>query len=311
MINKLLNIKYPIFQGAMANIATAEFAAAVSNVGGLGTIATGAMNADQVRESIRKCKELTDKPFAVNVMLMNPHCDAIVDVIIEEGAPVVTTGAGNPGPYVPRLQEKGIKIIPVVPSVALAKRMERLGVDALIAEGTEAGGHVGEITTMALIPQIVDAVSIPVVAAGGIADGRGFNAAIALGAVGVQIGTRLLASKECIVHQEYKNAVIKAKDIDTVVTGRKFNAPVRALRNKMTKEYLELEKTVSSRDELEHLTLGSLRRAVLDGDVKTGSVMLGQIAGLVKEEKTLAEIFEEIMTHSKEEFAKLNEKLGY
>lgn len=310
MINNLLNIKYPIFQGAMANISTADFASSVSNAGGLGTIATGAMNADEVRSAIRTCKSLTNNPFAVNVMLMNPHCDAIIDVILEEGVPVVTTGAGNPGPYVARLQEKNIKVIPVVPSVALARRMERLGVDALIAEGTEAGGHVGEITTMALIPQIVDAVNIPVVAAGGIADGRGFNAAIALGAEGVQIGTRLLASKECIVHENYKKAVINAKDIDTVVTGRTFNAPVRVLRNNMSRQYIELEKTVSSRDELEHLTLGSLRRAVLEGDVKTGSVMLGQIAGLVKEEKTISEIFTDIMADSEQQLKVLNNKLS-
>lgn len=310
MINKLLNIKYPIIQGAMANIATAEFAAASSNAGALGVIATGAMNADEVRNAIKKCKELTDKPFGVNVMLMNPHCDAIIEVILEEGVAVVTTGAGNPGPYVARLKEKNIKVIPVVPSVALAKRMERLEVDALIAEGTEAGGHVGETTTLTLVPQVVDAVNIPVIAAGGIADGRGFNAAICLGASGVQVGTCLLVSEECPVHINYKEAVIKAKDIDTVVTGRSKNAPVRILRNAMSKKYLELEKDVENREELEKLTLGSLRRAVFEGDTKNGSVMIGQIAGLVKEITTLENIFEQIINQSTNNFNHLKNYLG-
>lgn len=310
MINKLLKIKYPIFQGAMANISTAEFAAAVSNAGGLGIIGTGAMDAQAVTENIRKCKKLTNKPFGVNVMLMNPHSPEIIDSIISEGVAVVTTGAGNPGPYVEKLKANNIKIIPVVPSVALAKRMERIGVDAVIAEGTEAGGHVGEITTMALVPQIVEAINIPVIAAGGIADGRGFNAAISLGATGVQMGTRLLASYECKIHQNYKDAVLKAKDIDTVVTGRSIDVPVRILKNNMSRQYLELEKTVTSKEELERLTLGSLRRAVFEGDVKTGSVMLGQIAGLVKEEKSLAEIFAEVMEKSKEELRRLNNLIG-
>ena len=310
MINEILGIKYPIFQGAMANISTAEFAADVSNSGALGIIGTGAMDAKMVRDSIRKCKELTDKPFGVNIMLMNPYCDEIIEVILEEKVAVVTTGAGNPGAYVERLKAKGIKIIPVVPSVALARRMESIGVDAVIVEGTESGGHVGELTTMALVPQVVDAINIPVIAAGGIADGRGFNAAIALGSTGVQVGTCLLVAKECPVHQNYKNAVIKAKDIDTVVTGRTINTPVRILKNDMSRKFLQLEKEISSREELEKLTLGSLKRAVVEGDVKNGSVMLGQISGLIKEEKTLNEIFENIMKESKEEFERLKKLIG-
>ena len=254
MINEILGIKYPIFQGAMANISTAEFAADVSNSGALGIIGTGAMDAKMVRESIKKCKELTDKPFGVNVMLMNPYCDEIIEVILDEKVAVVTTGAGNPGVYVEKLKAQGIKVIPV--------------------EGTESGGHVGELSTIALVPQVVDAINIPVIAAGGIADGRGFNAAISLGAIGVQVGTCLLVAKECPVHQNYKNAVIKAKDIDTVVTGRSINTPVRILKNDMSRKFLQLEKEVSSREELEKLTLGSLKRAVIEGDVKNGSVII-------------------------------------
>ena len=310
MINEILGIKYPIFQGAMANISTAEFAADVSNSGALGIIGAGAMDTKMVRESIKKCKELTDKPFGVNVMLMNPYCDEIIEVILEEKVAVVTTGAGNPGVYVEKLKAQGIKVIPVVPSVALARRMESVGVDAVIVEGTESGGHVGELSTMALVPQVVDVINIPVIAAGGIADGRGFNAAISLGAIGVQVGTCLLVAKECPVHQNYKNAVIKAKDIDTVVTGRSINTPVRILKNDMSRKFLQLEKEVSSREELEKLTLGSLKRAVIEGDVKNGSVMLGQISGMIKEEKTLKEIFENIMEESKIEFKRLKNLIG-
>ncbi|MCI6272541.1 MAG: nitronate monooxygenase [Erysipelotrichaceae bacterium] len=310
MLNKLLNIKYPIIQGAMANIANAKFAASVSNSGALGVIGTGAMDAKMVKEAIRECKLLTDKPFGVNVMLMNPHSDEIMEVIIDENVPVVTTGAGNPGKYVKKLKEKGIKVIPVVPSVALAKRMERIDVDAVIVEGTEAGGHVGELTTMALVPQVKDAVNIPVIAAGGVGDSRGFLAALSLGAIGVQLGTCLLVAKECPIHQNYKNAVINAKDIDTVVTGRSLNTPVRILKNNMSRKYIELEKELSSREELEKLTLGSLRRAVFEGDINDGSVMMGQIAGLIKEEKSLKAIFEEIVSGSKIEIEKLNKKIG-
>lgn len=309
MINELLNIRYPIFQGAMANIATAEFAAAVSNAGGLGIIATGAMDAETARVQIQKCKSLTTNPFGVNVMLMNPHSEEIIKVIIEEKVAVVTTGAGNPGKYVESLKISGCKVIPVVPSVALAIRMQNAGVDAVIAEGTEAGGHVGEQTTMALIPQICDAVSIPVIAAGGIGDGRGFNAALALGAQGVQLGTSLLVTKECPVHENYKKAVLKAKDTDTVVTGRSLSSPVRILKNKMAREYLKLEKEVANREEMEKLTLGALRRAVFDGDVDTGSVMIGQIAGLCKEEISLEQFFRNIILKSQEELFKLNTKI--
>ena len=295
MLNKLLNIKYPIIQGAMANIATAEFAACVSQCGGLGIIATGSLSAEQTRIEIQKCKQLTNQPFGVNIMLMNPYASEIVDVIIEEGVPVVTTGAGNPGAYMAKFKEAGIKVFPVVPSVGLAKRMERAGADALIVEGGESGGHVGEMTTMALVPQVVDAVNIPVIAAGGIADGRGMIAAFAVGACGVQVGTCLLVADECPIHENYKEAVIKAKDTDTVVTGKSVNTPVRSLKNQMTREYLKLESHIESREELEKLTLGGLRKAVHDGDVKTGSVMMGQIAGMIQEKKPMQQILNEMM----------------
>lgn len=309
MINKLLNIKYPIIQGAMANIATAEFAASVSNAGGLGVIGTGAMDVEQSREAIRLCKTLTDKPFGVNVMLMNPFKDEIMEVICEEKVAVVTTGAGNPGKYIEALKNSGAKVIPVVPTVALAKRMENYGVDAVIVEGTEAGGHVGEITTMVLVPQVCDAISIPVIAAGGIGDGRGFNAALSLGASGVQLGTCLLVAKECKVHENYKDAVIKAKDTDTVVTGRSLNSPVRILKNKMSRKYVELESQIASHEELEKLTLGALRRAVFEGDMSNGSVMVGQIAGMIKERTTLKEIFENMIEHSRIELVNLENKI--
>lgn len=309
MLNKMLNIKYPIIQGAMANIATAEFAACVSNCGGLGIIGTGAMNVDQAREAIRKCKSLTDQPFGVNVMMMNPYTKEIMEMISQEKVAVVTTGAGNPGVYVDMLKKSGTKIFPVVANVALAKRLERNGVDALIVEGCEAGGHVGESTTMALVPQIVDAVNIPVIAAGGIADGRGLNAALSLGAQGVQIGTCLLASVECPIHENYKNAVIKAKDSDTVVTGRSLDSPVRIMKNKMSREYLKLEKEAGSREEMEKLTLGALRRAVFDGDMQNGSVMMGQIAGLCKEIKPLQQILDDMMNDSKKQLIELQTKI--
>lgn len=301
MIHEQLGIKYPIFQGAMANIATAEFAACMSNCGGLGIIATGAMDADMARESIRKCKELTNQPFGVNVMLMNPHTEAIMKVIAEEKVAVVTTGAGNPGPYVNMLKESGCKVIPVVSSVALARRMERIGVDAIIAEGGESGGHCGEATTMALLPQVIDAIDIPVIAAGGIASGRQFNACLAMGAEGVQIGTILLVSEECPIHENYKNAVIKAKDTDSVVTGRSAGAPVRILKNQMALEYLKLEKTGAPLEEMERLTLGGLRRAVFDGDMKHGSVMIGQVAGMCHKIGPMKDIIENLIKESKED----------
>lgn len=309
MINQMLNIKYPIFQGAMANIATAEFAAAVSESGALGILGTGAMDAKQVSESIQKIRSLTDKPFGVNVMLMNPHTDEIMDVIVENKVPVVTTGAGNPGKYMEALKQAGCKVFPVVASVALAIRMERAGADGIIAEGTEAGGHVNEQTTMSLIPQVVDAVNIPVIAAGGVADGRGFNAALSLGACGVQVGTCLLVSEECPIHENYKEAVLKAKDTDTVVTGRTISTPVRILKNSMSRQYLKLEYAGSNREEMEKLTLGGLRRAVFDGDMKTGSVMMGQVAGLCKEIKPLEQIFEDMMNDSKKQLESLKEKI--
>lgn len=295
LLNELLNIKYPIIGGAMANIGTAEFASAVSNAGGLGIIATGGWDSIRVRDEIRKCKKLTDKPFGVNIMLMNPHAEDIVNVICEEGVAVVTTGAGNPGVYVERLKTSGCKIFPVVASVALAKRLERYNVDGFIAEGTESGGHVGEATTMALVPQVVKAVNVPVIAAGGIACGAQLNAALALGAIGVQVGTCLLVSEECPIHENYKNAVLKAKDSDTVVTGRSVGAPVRILKNKMSKEYISLERKGASLEELEHLTLGGLRKAVLDGDVDNGSVMMGQVAGLCSKIKPISQIFEDMI----------------
>lgn len=314
MINELLNIKYPIFQGAMANIATSQFAACVSNSGGLGIIATGAMDAKQTREAIRECKTLTNKPFGVNVMLMNPDTEAIMQVICEEQVALVTTGAGNPGPYIEALKASGTKIFPVVASVALARRLEKAGVDGIIAEGGESGGHVGETTTMSLVPQVVAAVSIPVIAAGGIASGKQLNAALSLGAVGVQIGTILLASEECPIHENYKKAVLKAKDMDSVVTGRSTGTPVRILKNQMSLQYLKLEAENAPKEEMEKLTLGGLRRAVLEGDMKHGSVMMGQVAGMVHEIKPVQTILEDLVKESKEEFYALTEKmkgLGY
>jgi enoyl-[acyl-carrier protein] reductase II len=309
LLNEILKIKYPIVQGAMANIATAEFAAAVSNAGALGVIATGAMNPQQVEDAVARCRSLTDKPFGVNVMMMNHHSPEIFEVLYRLKPAVVTTGAGNPGLYMEKLKEAGIFVIPVVPTVSLAKRMQQAGADMVIVEGTEAGGHVGEMTTMALVPQAVDNLDIPVIAAGGIADGRGFASALMLGAIGVQMGTLLLASDECPIHENYKNAVIKSKDSDTVVTGRSVSAPVRIMRNPMSQEYLRLEKEGASRDELEKLTLGSLRKAVFEGDVKNGSVMMGQIAGMIKEVKPLKQIFEDIILDAKNQLPILQGKL--
>ena len=299
-VMKLLNIKYPIFQGGMANIAEHNLAAAVSNAGGLGILAAGGGTAEMVREEIRKTKELTDKPFGVNLMLLNPEAAEIAKVIVEEKVAVVTTGAGTPEPYMKEWLEAGTKVIPVVASVALAKRMERCGASAVIAEGADSGGHIGETTTMALVPQVVDAVNIPVIAAGGIADGRGYAAAMMLGAEAVQIGTRFLVANECIVHENYKELVLKAKDIDSVVTSRSTGHPVRTLRNAMTREYLKMEKEGNPFEELDKLTLGSLRRAVFEGDRTTGSFMAGQIAGLVSKEQSAKEIIEEILKEAEE-----------
>ena len=294
-LNELLGIEFPLIQGGMANIATGAFAAAVSSAGALGLVGSGGWDAETLRKEIRIAKEHTDKPFGVNLMLMNPHIDDLAKVVVEEGVAVVTTGAGNPGKYVPAWKEAGIRVFPVVAAPILAKRLERLGVDGFIAEGTESGGHVGEMTTMALVPQVVDTVSVPVIAAGGIADGRQLAAAFALGACGAQIGTCLLASEECPIHENYKKAVIKASATDTIVTGRTTGAPVRVLKNKMAREYVRMEKDHLPLEELEKLTLGSLRRAVFDGDVDTGSFMAGQVAGMVHDIRPLRQIFEDLM----------------
>ena len=295
-LNEILGTEFPLIQGGMANIATGTFAAAVSNAGALGLIGAGGMRAEQLREEIRICKSLTDKPFGVNIMLMNPDADQMAQIVVEEGVKIVTTGAGNPGKYMAAWKEAGIKVIPVVPAAVLARRMEKAGADAVIAEGTESGGHVGEMTTMALVPQVVDAVNIPVIAAGGIADGRQLLAAFALGAVGAQLGTCLLASEECPIHPNYKEAILKASDNDTIVTGRIGGTPVRILKNRMAREYVKQEKAGADKMELEKYTLGSLRRAVFEGDVQTGSLMAGQVAGMVHEIRPLRAIFEDMMS---------------
>ena len=294
-ITELLGIEYPIIQGGMAWVAEYHLAAAVSEAGGLGIIGAASAPAEVVREQVRRVKELTDKPFGVNVMLMNPNAPEVAQVVIEEKVPVVTTGAGNPGKFITQWKEAGVKVIPVVASVAMAKMMVRAGADAVVAEGTESGGHIGSATTMTLVPQVVDAVDVPVIAAGGIADGRGMAAAMMLGAEAVQMGTRFVVAKESIVHANYKERIIKAKDIDSEVTGRSTGHPIRVLRNQMAREYLEMEKNGASLEELEVLTLGSLRKAVMDGDVKNGSLMAGQIAGLIKEEASCKEIITEIV----------------
>lgn len=297
-VTRLLGIEVPVIQGGMAWVAEYHLAAAVSNAGGLGLIGAASAPADWVRDQIRRAKELTKRPFGVNIMLMSPYADEVAQVVAEEGVKVVTTGAGNPEKYMKLWKKSGIKVIPVVASAALAKRMERCGADAVVAEGCEAGGHIGENTTMCLVPQIVDAVKIPVIAAGGIADGRGMAAAFMLGAQGVQMGTHFIVTDECQVHEAYKERILKAKDIDSRVTGRSTGHPVRALRNDMTKRYLELEKKGASFEELEQLTLGGLRKAVVDGDVKDGSVMAGQIAGLVKERMSCKELLDRLVAET-------------
>ena len=305
-ICKLLNIKYPIFQGGMAWIGTAELASAVSNAGGLGIIGAGHMPPDLLRAEIQKAKKWTDKPFGVNIMLMSPFVKEVMEVVIDERVAVVTTGAGNPAEYLPALKEVGTKVIPVVASVALAKRLVRSGVDAVIAEGTESGGHVGEITTMALIPQVVDAVDVPVIGAGGIGDSRGIMAAFALGASAVQMGSRFVVSEECIAHENYKNLVLKAKDRSTVVTGRSTGHPVRVIGNKMTREYAEMESHNASVEELEKFGAGRLNLATHKGDVENGSVMIGQISGMFHEIKPVAEIIEGLVSG----IAGVNEQIG-
>ncbi|HIZ80066.1 MAG TPA: enoyl-[acyl-carrier-protein] reductase FabK [Candidatus Lachnoclostridium stercorigallinarum] len=297
-ITELLGIEYPIIQGGMAWVAEYHLASAVSEAGGLGLIGGANAPGDVVRDYIRKTKERTSKPFGVNVMLMSPHADDVAKVVVEEGVKVVTTGAGNPGKYMDMWKAAGIKVIPVVASVALAKMMEKAGADAVVAEGTESGGHIGEATTMTLVPQVVDAVNIPVIAAGGIADGRGIAAAFMLGAEAVQIGTRFVVAKESIVHENYKQRIIKAKDIDSTVTGRSHGHPVRCLRNQMTREYTKLEQEGKSFEELEYLTLGTLRKAVMEGDVAHGTVMAGQIAGMISKEQTCKEMIDEMMAQA-------------
>lgn len=298
-ITDLLGIKYPIFQGGMAWIAEAELAAAVSNAGGLGIIAGGSAPIDYLRDQIRKCKSLTDKPFGVNIMLMSPNAEELAQLVINEGVAVVTTGAGNPGKFMAAWKEAGVKVVPVVPSVALAKRMERSGADAVIAEGTESGGHIGENTTMCLVPQVADAVEIPVLAAGGIADGRGIAASFMLGAEGVQVGTRFLASEECVIHPTYKELVVKAKDTDSVVTGRYTGHPCRNVKTKFSKKLASGESNGSiTPDEFEELTLGSLRKAVQDGNLEEGSFLCGAIAGMINEVKPCKDIIEEMFAQA-------------
>ena len=309
-LNELLGTEFPLIQGGMANIATGEFAAAVSNAGALGLIGAGGMNADTLRENIRRCKALTDKPFGVNIMLMNPAAPEMAKVVVEEGVKVVTTGAGVPSQYVPAWKEAGIKVFPVVAATALVRRLAPLGVDGFIAEGTESGGHVGELTTMALVPQVKAMTDLPVIAAGGIASGRQLAAAFALGACGAQIGTCLLVSQECPIHENYKQALLKAKDSDTTVTGRSVGAPVRILKNQMSREYLAKEREGADKMELEKYTLGSLRRAVFDGDTKTGSLMAGQVAGMLHEIRPLRTILEELWRDCQAEAKNLAAEVG-
>lgn len=305
-ISGLLGIKYPILQGGMAWVSTAELVSAVSNAGGLGIIAAGNLTPEELEKEIKRTREMTDKPFGVNIMLLSSHVDSLIKVVCQQKVPVVTTGAGNPGKYMDTFKNAGIKVIPVVASPSLAKRMENLGADAVIAEGMEAGGHVGKLTTMVLIPQVVDAVSIPVIAAGGIADGRGVAAAFCLGAAGVQIGTRFVCSQECSVHVEYKKRIVKAGPMDSVLTGLSIGHPVRSLRNKLTRKLLQIEKNGASFEEIEKLTLGSLRRAVVEGDIAEGSVMAGQIAGMIKDIKPVKEIIVDLIEEAENILANLH-----
>ena len=307
LLNELLGTRYPIIQGGMANIATGEFAAACSNAGALGLIGSGGMNAEELRANIRRCRERTDKPFGVNIMLMHPEADTFAQIVVEEGVRVVTTGAGNPGKYLPQWKQAGITVIPVVSAAILARHLEKMGADALIAEGTESGGHVGEMTTMALVPQVVDTVNLPVIAAGGIADGRQMAAALALGACGVQVGTCLLVSEECPIHPNYKAALLKARDSDTIVTGRIGGTPVRVLKNRMSREYVRQEKAGADKMELEKFTLGSLRRAVFEGDTNTGSLMAGQVCGMLHEIRPVADILAELDQGARQRIAALQE----
>lgn len=293
-ICEIIDIKYPIFQGAMAWIANASLASAVSNAGGLGIIAGGNAPVDMVRNEIRKAKELTDKPFGVNIMLLSDNAEELAKIVVEEGVKVVTTGAGNPGKYMDMWKEAGIVVIPVVASCGLAKRMEKAGADAIIAEGCESGGHVGKLTTMALLPQVIDAVNIPVIGAGGIGDGRGVAAAFALGCDGIQVGTRFLAAEECTIHENYKDLVLNAKDIDVVVTGRSTGHPVQVIKNKLARKFDMLEKSGASKEDVEKLGMGALPKAVIEGNLDEGSFMAGQIAGLINKRQTCKEIITEM-----------------
>lgn len=302
-LNEILGIEYPIIQGGMANIATGRFAAAAANAGALGIIGSGGMRVDSLRENIRIAKSLTDKPFGVNLMLMHPDSHDMAQVVLDEGVKIVTTGAGIPAEFMDDWKRAGITVMPVVSSAVLAKRLEQDGADLIIAEGTESGGHVGEMTTMTLVPQVVDAVSIPVVAAGGIASGRQLAAAFALGACGAQVGTCLLASEECPIHENYRQAVLKAKDNSTIVIGRINGSPVRVIKNNMAREYVKQEKAGAGKMELEKYTLGALRRAVFDGDVKMGSLMAGQAAGQLKSVRPMREIFEDMISECENVYA--------
>ena len=294
-VTELLGISYPVIQGGMAHIAEYHLASAVSEAGGLGVIASANGSAERVKKEIEALRERTDRPFGVNIMLLSPHAAEVAQMAAEEKVPVITTGAGNPEKYMTQWKAAGIKVIPVIASVALAKRMERVGADAVVAEGTESGGHIGQATSMTLVPQVVDAVQIPVIAAGGIGDGRGMAAAFMLGAEAVQMGTRFCVADECVIHDKYKDRILKAKDIDSEVTGRSHGHPVRGLRNKMTREYLKLEAEGASFEQLENLTLGGLRKAVVEGDTDNGSVLAGQIAGMITKRQSCQEIVDEVM----------------
>jgi enoyl-[acyl-carrier protein] reductase II len=306
----LFGIKYPIIQGGMAHVATAELVSAVSNAGGLGIIGAGASEPDWVREQIRLTRKQTDKPFGVNILLISPFAAQVIDLVLEEKVAMVTTGAGNPGPYIPRFKEAGIKVMPVVASVALARRLERAGVDACVAEGMESGGEIGQITTMALVPQVVDAVKLPVVAAGGIGDGRGLAAALALGAQGVQMGTRFVCSQECIAHQAYKQAIVDASDRSTVISGQSTGYPIRALENKLTREFLEKEKSGISIEELMEFGVGRVRLGLIEGDLEHGTLLAGQIAGMIKEIKPVKVIIEEMVAEAEAIIAQLKNSAG-
>lgn len=310
VICDLFNIKYPIIQGGMAHVATAELVSAVSNAGGLGIVGAGAAEPEWVREQIHLTRQQTDKPFGVNILLISPFAEQVIDVVLEEKVPMVTTGAGNPGPYIPRFKEAGIKVMPVVASVALARRLERAGADALVAEGMESGGEIGEITTMALVPQVVDRVQLPVVAAGGIADGRGLAAALALGAQGVQMGTRFACSQECIAHPAYKQAIVDASDRSTIISGQSTGYSVRSLENKLTREFIDKEKSGVSIEQIIEFGVGRVRMGLIEGDLEGGTLLAGQISGMIKEVKPVKVIIEEIVAEAEAIITRLKNSIG-